>query len=321
MTGKAKIFVLNKLPEAVEARFTRDYDARLNADDKAYSPAEIIEGARGMDGIVTSPTTPVRADVINALDPSVRIIATFSVGFDHVELDAAKGRGIAVTNTPEVLTDATADMAMLLLLAGARRTYEGQKILRGGHWIGWRPTQLIGIGAQGKRLGIYGMGRIGQAVARRAKPFGFELHYHDQAQLPADKTEGAIYHATAEEMLPHCDYLTLHCPLTPETRKFLNAKRLAMLPRGAVVVNTARGPVIDDDALIAALKSGHVAAAGLDVFDGEPKINPGYVGLDNAYLLPHLGSATLDTRNAMGFRALDNLDAFFKGEKPRDRLV
>ncbi len=321
MAGKARIFVLNKLPEAVEARFQRDYDARLNPDDKTYGPAEIIEGARGMDGIVTSPTTPVRADVIEALDPSVRIIATFSVGFDHVELDAARARGIAVTNTPEVLTDATADMAMLLLLAGARRTYEGQKILRAGQWIGWRPTQLIGIGCQGKRLGIYGMGRIGQAVARRAKPFGFELHYHDQARLSADKTEGAIFHPRIEDMLPVCDYLTLHCPLTPETRKFLNAKRIAMLPKGAVVVNTARGPVIDDDALIAALKSGQVAAAGLDVFDGEPKLNPGYLGLDNAYLLPHLGSATLDTRNAMGFRALDNLDAFFKGEKPRDRLA
>ncbi len=321
MAGKPKIFVLNKLPEAVEARFKRDYDVRLNPDDKTYSAAEIIAGARGVDGVVTSPTTPVRADVINALEKTVRIIATFSVGFDHVELDAAKARGIAVTNTPEVLTDATADMAMLLLLAGARRTYEGQKILRNGQWIGWRPTQLIGIGCQGKRLGIYGMGRIGQAVARRAKPFGFELHYHDQAPLPADRTEGATFHARIEDMLPICDYLTLHCPLTPETRKFLNAKRIAMLPKGAVVVNTARGPVIDDDALIAALQSGHVAAAGLDVFDGEPKINPGYIGLDNAYLLPHLGSATLDTRNAMGFRVLDNLDAFFKDGKPRDRLV
>ncbi|MBM3565508.1 MAG: D-glycerate dehydrogenase [Alphaproteobacteria bacterium] len=321
MAGKPKIFVLNKLPEAVEARFKRDYDVRLNPDDKTYGPAEIIEGSRGMDGVVTSPTTPVRGDVIKELDKSVRIIATFSVGFDHVELDAARARGMAVTNTPEVLTDATADLAMMLLLTAARRSYEGQKILRDNKWIGWRPTQLIGIGAQGKRLGIYGMGRIGQALARRAKPFGFELHYHDQMELPKDKTEGATYHKTAEGMLPFCDYLSIHCPLTPETRKFLNAKRLAMMPKGAVVVNTARGPVIDDDALIAALKSGHIAAAGLDVFDGEPKINPGYLGLENAYLLPHLGSATLDTRNAMGFRVLDNLDAFFKGEKPRDKLV
>ena len=321
MAAKPKLFVLNKLPEAVEARIRRDYDARLNPTDKTYAEPEIVAGSRGMDGIVTSPTTPVGAAVIGALDQSVRIIATFSVGFDHVDLAAAKARGIAVTNTPEVLTDATADMAMLLMLAGARRAYEGQKILREGRWIGWRPTQLIGIGCQGKRLGIYGMGRIGQAVARRAKPFGFELHYHDQDPLPPAKTEGAIFHADVEDMLSLCDYLTIHCPLTPETRKFLNARRIAKLPRGAVVVNTARGPVIDDEALIAALKSGQVAAAGLDVFDGEPKLHPGYVGLDNAYLLPHLGSATLDTRNAMGFRALDNLDAFFAGKTPRDRVA
>ncbi|OHC80550.1 MAG: D-glycerate dehydrogenase [Rhodospirillales bacterium RIFCSPLOWO2_12_FULL_67_15] len=321
MAAKAKLFVLNKLPEAVEARLKRDYDARLNPDDKLHADAEIVALSRGMDGILTSPTTPVGAGVIGALDQSVRIVATFSVGFDHVDLEAAKARGIAVTNTPEVLTDATADMAMLLLLAAARRTYEGQKILREGRWIGWRPTQLIGIGCQGKRLGIYGMGRIGQAVARRAKPFGFELHYHDQNPLPPAKTEGAIFHADVEDMLPLCDYLTIHCPLTPETRKFLNAKRIARLPKGAVVVNTARGPVVDDEALIAALKSGHVAAAGLDVFEGEPKLHPGYLGLENAYLLPHLGSATLDTRNAMGFRALDNLDAFFSGRPPRDRVA
>ena len=321
MAAKPKLFVLNKLPEAVEARLKRDYDARLNPDDKLHADAEIVALSRGMDGILTSPTSPVRADVVKVLDKSVRIIATFSVGFDHVDLAAAKARDIAVTNTPEVLTDATADMAMLLLLAAARRTYEGQKILREGRWIGWRPTQLIGIGCQGKRLGIYGMGRIGQAVARRAKPFGFELHYHDQNPLPPAKTEGAIFHADVEDMLPLCDYLTIHCPLTPETRKFLNAKRIARLPKGAVVVNTARGPVVDDEALIAALKSGHVAAAGLDVFEGEPKLHPGYLGLENAYLLPHLGSATLDTRNAMGFRALDNLDAFFGGKAPRDRVV
>ena len=321
MAAKPKLFVLNKLPEAVEARIRRDYDARLNPTDKTYAAPEIVAGSRGMDGIVTSPTTPVGAAVIQALDQSVRIVATFSVGFDHVDLAAAGARGIAVTNTPEVLTDATADMAMLLMLASARRTYEGQKILREGRWIGWRPTQLIGIGCQGKRLGIYGMGRIGQAVARRAKPFGFELHYHDQAPLPPAKTEGAIFHADVEDMLPLSDYLTIHCPLTAETRKFLDARRIAKLPKGAVVVNTARGPVIDDEALIAALKSGHVAAAGLDVFEGEPKLHSGYLGLENAYLLPHLGSATLDTRNAMGFRALDNLDTFFKGQAPRDRVA
>jgi lactate dehydrogenase-like 2-hydroxyacid dehydrogenase len=321
MPKKPKLLALNRFPDAVEARIARDYDARSNADDRKLSSDEIAALSQGMDGVLTSPASPLTAESTATLAPSVRIVATFSVGTDHIDLAAARKRGLVVTNTPDVLTDATADIAMLLLLAAARRAYEGQAMLRAGRWTGWVPTQLMGLGFAGKRLGLVGMGRIGQALVRRARPFGLEIHYHNRRRLPPDQEEGAIFHADLEEMLPLCHFLSLHCPLTPETRKLLNAQRIAKLPDGAVVVNTARGPVVDDDALIAALASGKLAAAGLDVFDGEPKVHPGYLTLDNAYLLPHLGSATVETRNAMGFRALDNLDAFFAGREPPDRVA
>jgi lactate dehydrogenase-like 2-hydroxyacid dehydrogenase len=312
---------LNRFPDAVEARLRRDYDARSNADDRKLSADQVAVLSQGMDGVLTSPASPLSADHLAKLAPSVRIVATFSVGTDHLDLAVAKKRGFVVTNTPDVLTDATADIAMLLLLGAARRAYESQAMLRQGKWTGWVPTQLMGVGFDGKRLGLVGMGRIGQAFARRARAFGLDIHYHNRSRLSRDQEEGAVFHADLEEMLPHCHFLSLHCPLTPETRKLVNARRIAMLPDRAIVINTARGPVVDDDALIAALKSGKLAAAGLDVFDGEPKIHPGYLMLENAYLLPHLGSATVETRTAMGFRALDNLDAFFAGRAPPDRVV
>lgn len=321
MTAKPKLAALNRFPDAVEARIARDYDAVRNEDDRTLTDDDIVTLAQNRDALMTSPATPVRSGAIHRLPGTVKVIATFSVGFEHIDLDAARARGIQVTNTPDVLTDATADLAMFLMLAAARRAYEGQKALRAGKWTGWRPTQFMGIGMAGKCLGLVGMGRIGQALARRARSFGLDVHYHNRRRLPADQEEGATFHDSAETLLAVSDYLSLHFPLTSETRKFLDARRIAMLPDGAVVVNTARGPVVDDDALIAALKSGKVAAAGLDVFDGEPKIHPGYLELDNAYLLPHQGSATVDTRNAMGFRALDNLDAFFAGKAPPDRVA
>ncbi|MCA1939927.1 MAG: D-glycerate dehydrogenase, partial [Caenispirillum bisanense] len=253
----------------------------------------------------------------------VRAVATFSVGYDHIDVAAARARGLIVTNTPDVLTEATADIALLCLLGAARRAWEAESLLRAGQWTGWTPTQLLGIHPGGKRLGILGMGRIGMAVARRAAAFGMRLHYHKRSRLPAaeEAALGLTYHATAEDLLRVSDFLSVHMPGSPENRHFLNADRLALLPEGAVVVNTARGTVVDDAALIAALKSGRVAAAGLDVFDGEPAVNPGYLGLPNAFLLPHLGSATLETRCAMGFRALDNLDAVFRGEAAPDRVA
>ncbi|MCH7794703.1 MAG: D-glycerate dehydrogenase, partial [Proteobacteria bacterium] len=222
---------------------------------------------------------------------------------------------------PDVLTDSTADITLLVLLGAARRAYEGQRMVREDKWFGWTPTQLLGVQVSGKRLGILGMGRIGLAVAKRARGFDMEIHYHNRNRLAPELERGARYHAEAEAMLGHCDFLSINCPATPETHHFLDARRIALLPERAIVTNTARGAIVDDEALIAALKSGRLAAAGLDVFEGEPDIHPGYRGLPNVFILPHMGSATLETRNAMGFKCLDNLDALFAGAEPPDRVA
>jgi lactate dehydrogenase-like 2-hydroxyacid dehydrogenase len=318
---KKKLLLTRKFPDAVDARAARDYDAVLNPTDTRYPPEEIGRLSQGMDGLLCSSTNNLNAAGIAVLAPSVRILATFSVGIEHIDLAAAKKRGIVVANTPDVLTDATADIAMLLILTAARRIWEGAAMLREGRWTGWTPTQLMGVHLGGKRLGILGMGRIGQATARRARPFGMAIHYHNRARLAPDQEEGAVYHATPEELLKVADVLSIHAPLTPATKKFLNAERIGLMPRGAIVVNTARGGIVDDEALIRALTSGRLAAAGLDVFEGEPDLNKGYLGLVNAFLTPHQGSGTLETRNAMGFKALDNLDAFFAGKEPPDRVA
>jgi lactate dehydrogenase-like 2-hydroxyacid dehydrogenase len=315
------ILATRKLPDAVEARLSRDFKAILNLDDHTLSSAEILERAAEADGILTSAIDRLPGDLIRSLPARIRIIATFSVGFDHIDMAAAKERGIVVTNTPDVLTDATADTAMLLLLAAARRAYEGQKTVRNEQWIGWRPTQLMGMGFAGKNLGIVGMGRIGQAVAHRGRSFGLTIHYHNRSRLEPTREVEARYHETLETMLPLCNFLSLHAPATPETRHMINRSTIEMLPRAAVIVNTARGSLIDDEALIEALASGRVFAAGLDVFEGEPNLHKGYLGLENAYLLPHIGSATIDARNAMGFRCLYNLDSFFAGRPAPDALT
>jgi lactate dehydrogenase-like 2-hydroxyacid dehydrogenase len=255
------------------------------------------------------------------LPDSVQIIATFSVGYEHIDLEAARDRGMRVTNTPDVLTDATADVAMLLLLAAARRAHEGERMVREDRWHGWKITEMLGVHVSGKRLGILGMGRIGRAVARRARGFDMELHYSNRSRLGPELECGATFHADPEDLLRVSDFLSIHCPASPQTHHFLDRARIALLPRRAVVVNTARGTVVEDEALIEALRSGRLAAAGLDVFEGEPNINPGYRELPNAFLLPHLGSATVETRDAMGFKCLDNLDAHFAGCEPPDRLV
>jgi lactate dehydrogenase-like 2-hydroxyacid dehydrogenase len=255
------------------------------------------------------------------LPESVRIIANFSVGFDHVDLAAAKTRGIVVTNTPEVLSDATAELTILLMLGAARRASEGERLVRTRAWRDWSPSFMVGTQVTGKRLGIIGFGRVGQVVAKRARGFDMEIHYNDVQRLPSAIEAGAVYHKTPEDLLPHCDFLALHCVSSPETYKLLNAARIALLPNGAIVVNASRGAVIDDDALIAALKSGKLTAAGLDVYNNEPDIHDGYRQLPNVFLMPHIGSATKETRDAMGFRALDNLDAIFAGKEPRDRVA
>ncbi len=293
-----------------------DYDARLNPDDTVYDRDALIAGAEGADGMLVTLTNRLSADVINALPDCVRIIATFSVGFEHIDVEAAKARGIVVTNTPDVLTDATADIALLLILGTARRAAEGGAMIRDGTWGRWSPGGFLGTDVRGKRLGIYGMGRIGQAVAHRARAFGLEIHYHARQRLPAELEQGAVYHPTAEDLLSVSDILSIHAAATPDTLRFLNRERIELLPANAIVINTARGSLVDEDALIDALRSGRLAAAGLDVYDNEPNINPAFRTLPNSFLLPHLGSATTETRAAMGFCALDNLDTFFAGQTP-----
>ncbi len=319
--AKPILLVTRQLPAPVEARIAASYDARFSRDDAPLSPDDIIAKAAGADGILCTITARLAAPLVAAVPPRVRILATFSVGYEHIDLAAAQARGLVVTNTPGALTEATADITLLLLLGAARRAYEGETLLRSGNWCGWAPTQLMGTELHGKRIGIVGMGRIGQAVARRAQGFGLEVHYTGRRprELPADLQ--ARFHLSDDTFLPLCDVLSLHLASTAETRRWLNADRIARLPKDAIVVNSARGDLVDDDALIAALRSGHLAAAGLDVFTGEPALDPRYRDLTNTMLLPHLGSATVDTRCAMGFRALDNLDAFFSGTAPLDRLI
>ncbi|MFD2262690.1 2-hydroxyacid dehydrogenase [Lacibacterium aquatile] len=320
---KPRLLITRHLPDAVEARAARDYDATFSTDAAPVTADKLLEAASGHDGLLITGSDKMTAAVVERLPASVKIIATFSVGYEHIDVAACKARGIIATNTPDVLTDATADIALLLMLGASRRAYEGEQAVRTAAWKGWMPTQLLGIQVTGKRLGLYGMGRIGQATARRAKAFGMEIHYHNRRPIdPAiEKELGATYHATAESLLKVSDVLSLHAPAGPETNGFLNAERIELLPPKAIVVNTARGTLIDDDALISALKSGRLMAAGLDVFAGEPNIDPRYRSVTNSFLLPHLGSATLETRNAMGFRALDNLDRFFQGSEPGDRIA
>ena len=316
-----------RLPPQVEARADGNYRVvRANPEDHAFSPELLNTRANGADALLIGPTDRLTADVIGHLPSTVRIVATFSVGTDHIDLAAARARGLVVTNTPDVVTDATAEIAVLLLLGAARRAGEGQRMIRAAcdtpeGWRGWTPTQLLGRQLTGKRLGIFGMGRIGQAVARRARAFDMIIHYTNRRRLPLEQEQGAIYHPDPDTLLACADFLSLHCPSTPETRHWLNAERISRLPERAVVINTARGAVVDDSALIAALRSGRLFAAGLDVFDGEPDLHPAYRTLPNVVALPHLGSATEETRNAMGFRCLDNLDAFLAGHQPPDRVV
>jgi lactate dehydrogenase-like 2-hydroxyacid dehydrogenase len=321
MANRPAVLVTRKLPPAVEDRLQRDYDARLNADDRIYMGDELVALAEDAVAIIPSHTESLSADVIGRLPGSVRAICSFSVGYDHIDLGAAKARGILVTNTPDVLSDATAEIAVLVMLGAARRAYEGQELIRTRTWKEWSPTYQLGIQVTGKRLGIVGMGRVGQVMARRARGFDMEIHYYKRSRLAPELEQGAVYHASLEELLPVCDFVSIHCPATPETRGLFDAERIAMLPDGAVLVNTARGAVVDDEALIEALRSGKLFAAGLDVYNNEPDIHPAYRELPNTFLLPHIGSATRETRDAMGFRALDNLDAIVAGREPGDRLV
>ncbi|HET6223494.1 MAG TPA: D-glycerate dehydrogenase [Dongiaceae bacterium] len=315
-TGKPRVLATRHFPPDVEARLAANFDAVLNTEDRLYDGPALIKATAGCDGIMCAAGDPLNAETIGGLPASVRMIATFSVGYEHVDVAAAAKRGILVSNTPDVLTDATADITLLCLLGAARRAHEGTTMLRTHNWVGWTPTQLMGVHVTGKRLGILGMGRIGQAVADRARAFRMQIHYSNRSRLPADLEKGAIFHANPDDMLPHSDFLSINAPMTAATRKWVNTERIAKLPKGAIVVNTARGGVVDDAALVDALKSKRIAAAGLDVFEGEPKIHPGFLELRNVVMTPHIGSASRATRLTMCRTAAANLTAVLEGREP-----
>ena len=318
---RPRVLVTRRLTVDVEARLARDFEATLNAGDVPMTREDMLQRAQTNDALLVNSIDKFGRDFVVHLPPSTRIVATASVGYDHIDIAAAKVRGIAVTNTPDVLTEATADIALLLILGAARGASWGDRMVRENRWETPSFVSPLGFDVSGRRLGILGMGRIGQAVARRATGFGMELHYHSRSRVAGANEHGARYHARFTDMLPSCDFLSINCASTPETRGIINDTAIALLPAGAIVVNTARGDIVDDDALIAALGNGKLAAAGLDVFRNEPNIDPRYRALQNVFLLPHLGSATPRTRSAMGMRAVDNLEAFFRGERPRDLLT
>ncbi|KXJ54290.1 MAG: D-glycerate dehydrogenase [Thalassospira sp.] len=321
MPEKPKLLITRRLRDAVQARAARDYQVLTNAEDRVFTREELIEKCQQVDAVLPCHSEHFSADVIAELPKSLKIIANHSVGVDHVDLAAAKDAGIVVTNTPDVLSDATAEIAMLCMLGAARRGAEGDAMVRAGKWDFWSPAFMVGRQVTGKRFGVLGMGRVGQVAAERARGFGMEVHYHNRKPLPDHLAKGAIFHETVEDLFAHSDVLSLHCPSTPETKGIINSKTIAMLPDRAILVNTARGNLVDEDALVAALQSGKLFAAGLDVFCNEPGGNQRISALNNVFLLPHIGSATEETRDAMGFRALDNLDAYFQGKEPGDRVA
>lgn len=317
---KPVLVVSSQFAKEIEDRIDRNYDARRNPNTLPFSQEQLLAVADGADAIFITPQDRLDSVFFQRVSPTVKVIATYSVGFEHIDLQGAEKRKIPVAYTPGINSEATADIAMLLLLGASRRAFEAQELVRTGAWRPLSPNMLLGWQVGGKVLGILGMGHVGQAVARRARGFGMKIHYSNGSKLPPGLEGDAIYHADPRDLLRVSQFLSLHAPETPETRHFLNAKSIDLLPPGAVVVNTARGGLVVDEDLIGALRSGQLAAAGLDVFEGEPKIHPGYLELKNAFLLPHIGSATVETRVAMGMLALDNIDSVLTG-RPAPTLI
>jgi lactate dehydrogenase-like 2-hydroxyacid dehydrogenase len=324
VTARPTVVVTRRLPEPVETELARDFDARLNLKDTPLGPEGLGQALRGADALLCTVTDKLTADVLSTEPCRAKILANFGVGFNHIDTEVAKARGLAVTNTPDVLTDATADTALTLLLMVARRTGEGERHVRTGQWTGWRPTHMLGTQVTGKTIGLVGMGRIARAVAQRAHHgFGMKVIYHDPYPPPAEVAAalGAEPRATLEQLLAEADFVSLHCPATPETRHLMNRERLGLMRRDAFLVNTARGDVVDEAALVEALAAGRLAGAALDVYEKEPQVTPALLTMENVVLLPHLGSATRETRVAMGRRAVENLRLFFSGSPLRDRVV
>ena len=318
---KPTLLITRRLTDAVLKRAARDYDVRLNEDDHVFSREELLRRCNEADAVLPCHSERFDADVIAALPERLKIIANHSVGTDHVDLAAAGAKGIVVTNTPDVLSDATAEIAILCMLGAARRGAEGNRLVRERRWDFWSPAFMVGRQVTGKRFAVLGMGRVGRVTAERARGFGMEIHYHNRRRLPPQDEKGAVFHDSVASLLQVADVLSLHCPTTPETVNLIDAEKLALLPEGAILVNTARGALVDEEALMEVLRSGRLFAAGLDVFKDEPGGNTEIAALENVFLLPHIGSATFETRDAMGFRALDNLDAFFAGREPGDRVA
>ena len=314
-----KILVTRKLLKENEDKLSELFEVKLNQNDKIYSAQEIIDSSKDCDGILSSVTDPINTETISKLSSSIKIIANGAVGFGNIDFKAARAKGISVTNTPDVLTDATADIQILLLLGASRKAYEGRIAAETQNWK-WSWDFLLGKQMSNKRLGILGMGRIGRAVARRARGFGMEIHYHNRSKLSSDLEDGAIYHKDLKSLFSQSEFLSINCPATLETIKIINKETLSYLKDNTVVGNAARGDVVDDDAMVDAIKSGKVFAYGLDVYNGEPKIHPEYLKLKNIFLLPHLGSATKRTRWDMAYRATKNLEDFFLNKKPQDLI-
>ena len=314
-----KILITRKLLKLNEDKASKIFDAKLNSNDELYSQTKLIKLSKGCDGILTLITDKIDEETINKLPDNVKIISNFAVGFGNIDIKAAKKRGITVTNTPDVLTDATAEIAMLLILGAARRVTEGMEYAKKSNWK-FSTDFLIGKQLTGTRLGILGMGRIGKVVAKLARAFGMIIHYHNRSKLNSELEMGAIYHDSIKSLFSISDILSINCPATKETENIINAKTLEYFPNGAIITNSARGDMIDDEAMINALNKKKIYALGLDVYKGEPNLNSGYLNIKNVFILPHLGSATKETRTAMGNLAIDNIDLFFKTGKCKNKV-
>lgn len=321
--NKPAVVVTRRLPDVIETRMMELFDARLNLDDHAMSQSELIEAVKTAEVLVPTVTDRIDSGVLSQAGEKLRLIASFGTGVDHIDLKTARQRGITVTNTPGVLTEDTADMTMALILAVPRRLAEGERLIRSGDWTGWSPTSMLGHRIWGKRLGIVGMGRIGTAVARRARGFGLSIHYHNRRRVHAELEAEleATYWESLDQMLARMDIISVNCPHTPATYHLLSARRLKLLPPQAYIVNTSRGEVIDENALARMVEKGEIAGAGLDVFEHEPAVSPKLLQAENVVLLPHMGSATIEGRIAMGEKVIINIKTFVDGHTPPDRVV
>lgn len=320
---RLKVIVTRRLPDAVELRLKELFDTELNQSDEAFTADQLVDAVKRADVLVSTVTDQVNGEVLAQAGEQLQMIAQFGAGVDNIDVQSASERGVTVTNTPGVLTDDTADVTMALILAVPRRLHEGIELMDAGKFDGWAPTWMMGRRLAGKRLGIIGMGRIGQAVARRAKAFGLQIHYHNRKKVsrPVEEELDATFWDSLDQMLARMDIVSVNCPHTPATFHLLNARRLELMKSDAFVVNTARGEVIDEAALAQAIRNGKLAGAGLDVFEREPAVNPDLVGLPNVILLPHMGSATVEGRNEMGEKVIINIKTFADGHRPPDRVI